>query len=801
MFGFLAGIATAISAMQTKFLKGKRRIQKRKQKRKEVVAEEKGRVTELESDKSKDTKLKAKIFLARLRTLLLQLISILISFIELLLVFLGAFWILVILAVVIVILIVMLMIFSIAETVTPNIPPVDVPPAETTTPGSGGRVQWSEQELAVRGINLSDTDKNYYKYIMLCRQVEEGIVKHGVSTITGDVDTEWYFLIGTLATENGGYLTVDDVLTGYKPEANGGGYGNMGLNHNNGLIAGELTKQQPTKTYPASYQQDYSTSHPDLVPLMREFIATYNDRCIPPFTETSVTAGYWPYAVLMSATHIQGYYSSMAKGGSFYTAAYDELTRWNLNDNKEWNAIFIARALACAAYHDGSVATSNLGPYLTFYAGVLNASKGAGESYSFDNYSVDWNNGNSFYNSVYGGGSGLNFSAMPDTPVSDVVPAKQIAVNGQKLNSSLWQYVYESATDEQKVWLQESWSHQRSVVSTQPFISGLYGLCSYWSGRYLVDSIKSQLVGVGSGNFVNEPGVGQLRYRKSDGSYITADEMLQSPAGYLPKVIASNASQGWTVDDIQSLFGYNGHLGMTKEEIETWHKSTITPDNMEPGLQWTQMGPGVNQGKNGTYTLGDITKCPGCHDPLSVKLRDYNWVAAGNNLGKDGCTVYAPAYVLGAVTGKVVSPVELAVAASYFNDIGDGYVLNSYYNICRAVNLYAWQGSVNSWENEELLKACLDSGGAVAIGVKKGYYGASSTGNGHWLVINGYTQTESGQTAYYFWNSIWWSNGGVEKAHPISDLKSANTRLRVALSANEFAGAAVSPIEEGGWAR
>lgn len=791
MFGFLAGIATAISAMQTKFLKGKRRIQKRKQKRKEVVAEEKGRVTELESDKSKDTKLKAKIFLARLRTLLLQLISILISFIELLLVFLGAFWILVILAVVIVILIVMLMIFSIAETPLPEVPPVDVPPTESQQPiGVLDSATWTDQELEIRGAALTADERNLYKIIMWGNASITGYgeqLAYLKSTDTVNIDGTSYpvslhdmFLsttTGIQSTETG-YASIFDAR-----EAPDGDIQQLVAKKSRYTSAVfEITGKnivgyhQYGKTAWLDNTGQGEAARSGAVPYLDKM--GWLDASLGGTDEAIVR--YMPIMMSYSTEFLWTKRPSSYAG--IVKIAKEVASECELGYTDEQIAHMAGEMLVIRitlGYHGVTLSDYNM--YLAAFAYVY--SGGSFETRSLINYTFDLvdtasNTLQALNFFTTGLSEGLVGHTEPahngeDVPggfsisdasffETDEVAGVKVLVNGVPLPRSLIGTMYDEYGNlpsfQNLINNAISGTENRDGEDSRNLI---YPFGCFLMGNTIVRHIERKITGFG-GAFINQRGVGQLHFKRPDGSIVTVNDLIET-SNNISEFFKNNASVA-TKEEFISLLGYDPHLdeqyGLTVDDMVNYHNFAYITERDE-------ITPFFLQSTKETSEIA----CPACASREIEILRNTRWCSNGTSsslFGKDGCTLYAPSHAISLITGKVVNPMEMILSGIYFARNSGGANSSTVFPTIQDVRCVAYHDSGNNLtpaNNADVVNDCLDSGGVVQIKAFRTYMGATSD-LGHALcIVGGSVDTNTGERIYYVYNS---TKNDHAKGHTLS---------------------------------
>lgn len=525
-----------------------------------------------------------------------------------------------------------------------------------TPPISGNRVtaQWSESELAVRGVLLDETEKNYYRLIMLARRTVNGT--YGTNfKFTGDIALDTLFLTGISSTETSMrfYSNANDTrnILEYPSDVdeNNLSYGMFGISASKKL-------------------DDYvGTTTGDKI------------RSMYTYKETPLThARYAPWGVAMSGKHISNDLAANIMKSSVDSVLEEVMTGYGIVSNREKLKNIGYWVLAQAQYHGAAV--SEYKYYFSFLCAMWAASSDIDSERDISKWDLvpgEGNEGNfseSAYRHVFVGAEGAqdientgDFTNM----VYKSSSSTRISLNGVTLSKPLWGYLHDKYKENSYFMEAENKMLEFAGMITNSSGAGKgarvlnfhYGINSYLQGKRLVNVIESKLTGGTGGVFIETPGVGQGVWGGK-----TIDELILGN----DKALKFKPYWGTSYD-------------ISTGEMLEWRESTSFKSPFY-------------------YQQPDKRK-----DYMPIKVGYIQFYNEGNTY-TNGCGFYMSAYIASALSGKLINTAEMGSALFATGGVTD-LGLMSHTNMPKTYDLLGIKFSMFSevlQNNDELLKIAKD---------------------------------------------------------------------------------------------
>lgn len=587
--GFMLWLITALQSLRMK--NASRKLEKVKQ---NAIS----RSNKIEAKKNSSSKIKIYF---------MQFLSVIISVVELIPILLVGSFTVIILIMGIIILIFILAVIPILENV------IDVVGDTVFTPAPEqvvrGNPRWSENELAIRGMLLTNREKNWYRLIMLYKLHLE---KSGV---TASGETAFLFALGLGSTESGGNFyeegqdTKNILVTPTDKLDNQQGFaGNFGLRRDRTL----------EHYFGVGGYTDY---------LRGRFVP---DRLsVLPTTDVL----FVPWASAMGLKHLYGKIDEQnIDRQSTFATANAVMDSFGIKENREELMQFILWHLATAQYH-GAYASEWV-DYITFVSAMFAASSDVDSKRSMRNWGIVARNtdySESTFRRLVIGSTPFQRIDRVRTPTELVLPEMfaHLTLNGERLTVPLWNYLwakYSSKPEMQGAWRTAQALASRTDDTTVGWgyvarvLNFHYGINSYLQGLRVYTHITSQLVG----DFEETVGEAQGTW---DGV-----PLLE----YIKRFSGSSVDKALR---FQEYWGSARFIGAQRIGRTDW-----SPD------KWGV--PFFRQGGNSEI----YSRVP--------------WGSRGNTFDVNGCMLYSYAYVASALTGRIINPPEITSVA-YLHDALD----------------------------------------------------------------------------------------------------------------------------------
>lgn len=443
-----------------------------------------------------DTQVNKKLSTTKFKVHLLTLLSSLLSFFEMLPIFFTFIYMLLLfvalVGVVIVIMMVNTFIQGLLKDVAVNF---QTPPdAVVAQVDSIGNAQWSEAELAIRGIQLTDYEKNLYRLVLLSKKAIQGYGgKPLVSRYGTSEDIATAMLVGISSTETGmnfyqGSKSYDLLKIPSDIPPNSLGYGFLGLSS--------------SKTLNSYYDSTVTAN----------IKATYSPSVTP-----SYEASFAPWGTAMSAKHLYNDLSGSISSSETEAVMDKTMDAFGIKENRAKLKEYLAWFLAQAEYQ-GAVQSEYPG-YIAFWCALYASTSDNDADRSFDRWSIVADNysESTMRQLVLGSTPHRNigtYASPIDLPKSKTTA--YLTLNGVKIDKPLWSFVYEKYGSIPKI--KDSWSQAVRFANSGGGVADRvlnyhYGFNSLLQGNKVMKHISSKLIGF---VYAQTPGKGQGLWNGKD---------------------------------------------------------------------------------------------------------------------------------------------------------------------------------------------------------------------------------------------------------------------------------------------
>lgn len=650
---------------------------------------------------------------------IIAFVILVLSFLQTLPIFIALmFWCLAILCVVILI-VVILMVFSMLTSVLP--PAIDLQGGNLNAKtGVGvndralsGKIEWTEEQLRASESLLDGREKNFYRLGILAKRALDGYGGPKLWNVSGVTDDQKVLLLmGVFSTESSMqfYMNIKDDYRYNIMEipsdkgANGSGYGVYGLHASRARLEGY---------YPANIANTIKSMYTPKRPYNYE-------------------AQYLPFATAMSAKHTDNDLRKIVTTKAQVNKINAVMDRWGIKSNRDYFMGIVTFFLAQAEYHGAT--TDEYEHYLNFYAALYTATSDNDAERSFSKWEIrkgGYDEG-SFRLAVIGAHKHRGLSGI-STPLElkTAGGAAEVYLNGQRINEPIWKYIWKKHGG--KNGLAEAWQYVR-------YLSGLgtgkadrvlnfhYGFNSLLQGERIYKLLASKVVSTG-GAFRETPGKGQGIFAgKPTEEYIKAWYNSANPVAKI-----------W-VDSLKPYWGTSEHLA---------NKNSFSNKG---GYVDTRYGvPFYGQGSRFGEKYGPMR---------------WHWGTSGT-FNQSGCMIYSHAYVISALTGRLVNPAELAVVmASRGALVSAGIVSSNMYKIYNDLGLHS-KYIKNAVANfNEIVKAVSEG----KLAVVRVYRSPYTYGSNHFIVLNG-LEEKDGKKYFSMYTSPYVNQS--KSLHEINAIKNA----------------------------
>ncbi|MNL91306.1 Murein DD-endopeptidase MepS/Murein LD-carboxypeptidase precursor [compost metagenome] len=422
-------------------------------------------------------KTKKEIVKERLTIFILSSLSAIVTFFESLPIFLAVIFSLLILLCIIVVIIIVFSMLSLITDLIKDIPNFSVDPQAGYENAIGGKLAWTDEELATRGIALTEYEKNLYRMGILAKKAVEGY--NGVKlmeTQGATTRTKLLFIMGVGSTETGMrfYSNGDKDITKYPSDipTNELGYGFMGINSSKTLEGYYSGDPQGAANLKQQYQPASTPAYP---------------------------ATFAPYGIAMTAQHMNSDVQNYGNSGRIRGVVNKILDAWGIQNNRDEVAAILTFSAAQAQYHGATL--DEYEGYLTFVAAVYALTSDNDAERSFEKITIVGNTydessirpsmiGTSNHRALNGYGSPSNMNNSTGNT--------KIAINGEQLSVPLWKKVWEKFGSRPDV--QASWNLCRQVAGYNGYgadrvLNFHYGLNSYLQALKIENDLSKKLIG------------------------------------------------------------------------------------------------------------------------------------------------------------------------------------------------------------------------------------------------------------------------------------------------------------------
>lgn len=564
-------------------------------------------------------------------------------------------------------------------------------------------IAWTDEELASKGMVLTDYEKNLYRMGILAKNAIGGYGgKKYLNYGSDDIST--IMLLGIASTETGmrfytGGKNYDITKIPSDIPENGAGYGFMGLS----------TRLNFESQFPSSVVKNVKSKY-------------------TPKGKMSYDAQYAPWALLMSAQHLDSKMSIVNRG--IKNGKIEKiLAEWGIVANKQEAKELIIHFLLQAQYH-GSVIKDYDG-YINFWAALFALSSPNDADRHFSNWSIPIDKKNDFSESsireaILGDGGMKSLDNVSTPSALKYNPkATKIALNGKVINKPLWTYVWENAKNRKGI--ETAWrlaQHYSSIGggAGDRVLNFHYGFNSYLQGNKVRSILekKMQISGTSCGKDTVTPG--NFKVTKGKGQAIINGKPTEE---YIKEWYSKtkNSSAKALMDQLRKEWGTSSYLS---DQNNLARKSGYK--DLKYGV------PFYGQGKKFGESFGTIR---------------WHW-AQGDTLNKSGCMIYSHAYVASALTGRLINPAEMcSIMLASDALVSAGIKGTSMPSVYKKMGLNA-QYYANANANWDKITSTLEKGGLVVVRMHSGYFTRSPN---HYVVLTGITKKD-GKVLYSMYTSF-----------------------------------------------
>lgn len=562
----------------------------------------------------------------------------------------------------------------------------------------GSGASWTLEELAIRGSLLSDYEKNLYRMIMLCKQTADGSLTG--EKLGSNPEASMVFLLGLSSIETSMQFysklhnSTNILETPSDKVENSKGYGVCGLHYTD--ILSKYYKSESVEKIKSIYK---------------------------PKTQPAYEIRYYPYAVPMSSKHLD----DKMKDYVYIKETQDKIEAvmndFGITENRDELKTIIEWCLGQAQYH--GALKSEHEAYITFLCAMWQASSDDPSSRRMTNYtykSASYSESSirhtftgiyhyidhtgKTYNHIIQAGNPSNIRLCPKC-------SSRILLNGKELEKPMWAFLWDkfgnSGDPKIKKRMDAMWDEVAQICSytggaKDRILNFHYGINAYIQGSTIVNNISGKLTGTPSNN--TDIVAGSFKPTKGKGQGVWEGKSVETIINDYLKSHPSASS---------FLNGLKPHFGTAKN---------ATPNTSVAGVVWKPIKfkvPFYGQGSRFGESYGTLKYHPN-----------------GDTFNYSGCMVYAHAYAMSAMTGRLINPAELSAMmymGGYFN--GSGLIYGS-----KMPSLYKKLGlnaevlpdlNGSNWKsNWSKVDACLDKGGVAVVRATGSPY---ASGSNHYLVI------------------------------------------------------------------
>lgn len=628
-------------------------------------------------------------------------------------------FVLIIVTVVIVIVMTMLNFFtSLIEPVTPPTDTEATQNSQSQSGGSGGKLEWSESQLAANMALLTPKEQNIYRLGILVKKSLDGYgngrpkIKGGTLELRyADNDDEFMhkFFLGIASVETGmsfyeNSTRQDNILVVPSDKSpNSAGYGTLGLNKNNTLAA--------------------ETEQGVIDRLLKEY---------PRPAGLGREIDYYPWGVTMSISHLTGKWS-LSKTFQKNMGKVDEIIdSWGIVKGKEEVKMFINGFTTLAQYHGAY--QSHYEAYINFWCALYVYSGDSDETRSFSNYGlyydpqktsgIDYTE-SSFRRAFMGAGGKNGFHNV--TNAKDLAATSSntvITLNGQKLTKPVWALLGEKYGNTDGFKVTWAFAQERSSKNSDHTLNFHYGFNSYLQSERIYKLLQEKLPSTDSATGF-DGNAGESNYIMPDG---------QKAVDYLENWIATSSSSSSIKNHIRSLipmFGASSYLS--------------NPDAPAKKAGYVDKKYGVpfyGQGESHKEVYRSVKWHPDAPRSPKGKIPTFS---------VSGCMVFANAYVMSALEGKLINPAELSAVMITKGALVSGGIVQDKMRQMFKEKGYTTEYYGTAVSNWKRMKDVVEDGALIVFRVKPDAGGGNTfTGSNHFMVINGIERRSGGDIIYIY---------------------------------------------------
>lgn len=589
---------------------------------------------------------------------------------------------------------------------------------------SGGALQWTSAELSASGSVLNTSEKNIYKLGMLAREHLEGKYGQKLWDLQGlDISNKVALAIGVSSIEDGFSYGDVDILTQPTTRKGNPTYGMLGL-----AVSKKL--------------EDYVGAD-----VASKIKAKYS-----PSPSPSYQAQYAPWGIAMSISHQNNDMKANVLRQKNTELINNIASQWGIKANKAEFVAITQVFLAQTHYHGAQI--SEYEGYVNFFAGVFALSSPDDANRHFSNWAMVTNAGatpsygeGGATRSLYIGGQDYakvdNHSSPASFPKPTSSTTSHITLNGKKIDTSLWSYVYTEGSKVNSTGMNKAWELLRSFGQSAGgsgsgwgkgarVLNFHYGINSFLQGKRAESEIAAKMKVSGETKSTIEC--------KDDGG----KEDNKTPV--TPGKFKATPGQGQATINGKS----------TKEYMEAYYKTASSSKVAYlKGLEkfWGTSAY-LEDADNPAKKAGYVDSVHGVPFYAQYKASKEDWgtypyVPGGNTFYISACMIYSYAYSASAMLGVMINPAEMGSLLHANNAFSGNLIYTGKVpGVMNQLGLQAKDVATGkSWSGFD---ETLDKGGVVVIRTIPGP--EKFTDSEHFQVITGKTKKD-GKVYYSMYTS------------------------------------------------
>lgn len=722
MFSFFVFLANFINDFKNKY---KENVHKRRKKTEEIknkLRREKGETEERIKEKPNEN------LPERLVSTFLYILSLFIALFETLVAFLTIAKFLIILFIAVVVVIIVFIFMSLIQAVlTDNEDKLnhsDIEKGDNACYNviSGGALQWTTAELSASGSVLNTSEKNIYKLGILAREHLEGTYGQKLWDLQGlDISNKVALAIGVSSIEDGFSYGNVDILTQPTTRKGNPTYGMLGL-----AVSKRL--------------EDYVGAN-----VASKIKVKYN-----PSSSPSYQAQYAPWGIAMSITHQNNDMKANVLRKKNTELINNIASQWGIKANKAEFVAVTQVFLAQTHYHGAQI--SEYEGYVNFFAGVFALSSPDDTNRHFSNWAMVTNAGatpsygeGGATRSLYIGGQDYakvdNHSSPTSFPAPTSNTTSHITLNGKKIDTSLWSYVYTEGTKVNATGVNKAWQLLRSFGSSAGnsgsgwgkgarVLNFHYGINSFLQGKRAESELAAKMKVSGETKSTIECN----DTKESNNTPVTPGNFKATPGKGQATI------NGMSTKDYMEAYykkASSSKVAYLKGLEKYWGTSAYLEDSSNPA-------------KKAGY-VDSVHGVPFYAQYKSSKedWGSYPYVPGGNTFYISACMIYSYAYSASAMLGVMINPAEMGSILHANNAFSGNLIYTGKVpSVMKQLGLQAKDVTKGkSWAGFD---ETLDKGGVVVIRTIPGP--EKFTDSEHFQVITGKTKKD-GKVYYSIYTS------------------------------------------------